>query len=672
MGSAMGFVLVVVTALVNALIVAVVARRLLGAPVGWPRTIVVALLGNSASAFLLGRVLDGLDIARDGAGSGTTDSLPIIVIVLLGTGWVLVLEIMVLAVLEAVVPTGALPSPIAFLRGTPARVRRARRYAEVVQIAARHGLVAWLRPRMPRRRDDDAPLTSARALRRALEDAGVTFVKLGQMLSTRPDLIPAPVVEELARLQSDAPALSWEDVRPAIDEALGRPLEEVFAHVDTVPLAAASVAQVHTGRLHDGSEVVLKIQRPGARQQVTGDMDIVLRLADRLDRTTAWGRNLGLRSLARGFADSLDEELDYGVELANMQAVAASTTSDLVHVPHTHPEVSSRTLLVMERIEGNPLSSPRADVDRLSVTARDELTQALVGTILRQVLVTGVFHADLHPGNVMLQPGGTLALLDLGSVGRLDSASRGSLGMVLAAVERGDAIAATDALVDLLDRPPHLDDRTLERDIGQLLTRLGHTSGRGSAALFSDLLTIVLRHRFTVPPQLAGAFRALGALEGTLALLRSDVDLVGAARAEGRTLSREKLGPQAVKDALLGQVASVLPMLQRLPRRLNRLTEDLEAGRFTVNTRVLGHDDDRAFVSRIVQQFTVAVLAASLGLAGTILVAAPGGPDLAEGIRVLPVVGAALLLFAFTLGARVLVQVFLGDQDTARRRHERR
>lgn len=244
--------------------------------------------------------------------------------------------------------------------------------------------------------------------------------------------------------------------------------------------------------------------------------------------------------------------------------------------------------------------------------------------------------------------------------------------MVLAAVERGDAIAATDALVDLLDRPPHLDDRTLERDIGQLLTRLGHTSGRGSAALFSDLLTIVLRHRFTVPPQLAGAFRALGALEGTLALLRSDVDLVGAARAEGRTLSREKLGPQAVKDALLGQVASVLPMLQRLPRRLNRLTEDLEAGRFTVNTRVLGHDDDRAFVSRIVQQFTVAVLAASLGLAGTILVAAPGGPDLAEGIRVLPVVGAALLLFAFTLGARVLVQVFLGDQDTARRRHERR
>ncbi|MGC5614618.1 ABC1 kinase family protein [Georgenia sp. Z1491] len=673
MQSLLGYLLVAATALVNAIVVAVVARRLLGAPVGWPRTIIVALIGNTAAVALLDRVLEGLHIGTDQIWTSTADPLPLGIILVLGTAWVLVLEIMVLAVLEAVVPTGALPSPIAFVRGTPARFRRARRYAEVVQIAARHGLVAWLRPRMPRRRDADAaPHTSARALRRALEDAGVTFVKLGQTLSTRPDLLPATVVEELSRLHSDVPALSWEEVRPVVDASLGRPLEEVFAHVDTAPLAAASVAQVHTARLHDGSEVVLKIQRPGARQQVTGDMDIVMRLADRLDRTTSWGRSLGLRSLARGFADSLDEELDYTVELSNMQAMAASTTSDLVHVPRAYPEISSRTLLVMERIEGSPLSSPRADVERLRLDRRDALSQALVGTILRQVLVTGVFHADLHPGNIMLRPDDTVALLDLGSVGRLDSGSRGSLGLVLGAVERGDAIATTDALVDLLDRPDHLDDRALEREIGQLLTRLAVLDAGGTSAVFGDLLSIVLRHRFTVPPQLAGAFRALGSLEGTLALLRSDVDLVTAARAEGRSLSREKLGPQAVKDALLGQAAAVLPMLQRLPRRLNRLTEDLEAGRFTVNTRVLGHEDDRAFVTGIVQQLIVAVLAASLGLAGALLISTPGGPDLAEGIRILPVVGAALLLFAFTLGARVLVQVFLGDQDQARRRSERR
>ncbi|HJD73557.1 MAG TPA: hypothetical protein K8V13_18355, partial [Enterobacter roggenkampii] len=624
MSSVLGLVVVVATTVVNALIVAVVARRLLGAPVGWPRTIIVALLGNSLGTVLIRQVMEGLHLGPTQLDPAGADPTALVVVVVLGAGWLLVLEIMVLAVLEALLPTGALPSPLAFVRGTPARLRRTRRYTEVVRIAARHGLVAWLRPRMPRRgHDAEAPSTTARALRRALEDAGVTFVKLGQTLSTRADLLPASVIDELSRLHSDVPAVSWEEIRPAIDAALGRPLEEVFAHVDTVPLAAASVAQVHTGRLHDGSDVVLKIQRPGARAQVTGDMDIVLRLADRLDRTTSWGRNLGLRSLARGFADSLDEELDYGVELANMAAVEASTTSDLVHVPRAHAEISSRTLLVMERIDGGPLSARPGDVAALSQERRDALAQALVGTILRQVLVTGVFHADLHAGNVMLRPDGTLALLDLGSVGRLDSGSRSALGMVLTAVERADAVAATDALVDLLDRPAGLDDRELEREVGQLLTRLSG-SGPVPAALFGDLLSIVIRHRFSVPPQLAGAFRALGALEGTLALLRSDLDLVSAARAEGRTLSREKLSPQALKDGLISQVAALLPMLQRMPRRLNRITEDLEAGRFTINTRVLGHDDDRAFVTGIVQQLIVAVLAAALGLAGTMLIATSG------------------------------------------------
>ncbi|MGO1560759.1 Ubiquinone biosynthesis monooxygenase UbiB [Actinomycetales bacterium JB111] len=665
----MNLLIVAASTVVTAVIVAIIARRLLGAPVGWPRTIVICLIGNSLVGLILRRVADGLGISIDEA-SATSDPLPILLVSGLVIGWSLVVEIMILAVLEAVLPTGSFPGPIQLLRSIPARARRARRYTEVVRIAARHGLVAWLRPRANRHPDDDVPVHSrARALRRALEDAGVTFVKLGQMLATRPDIVPPAIVSELSSLHADVPALSWTDVRPVIDEALGRPLEEVFASVDTEPFAAASVAQVHTARLLNGTDVVLKVQRPGAREQVTGDMDIVLRLADRLYRTTRWGRALGLRTLARGFADSLEEELDYRVELANMQAVGGAIDSALIDVPTPYPDLSSQRLLVMERIDGAPLSSAGDGVRTLTGQRRHDLAQALVGTILRQVLVTGVFHADLHPGNVMLRPTGTLALLDLGSVGRLDSASRTTLGTVLTSVERGDAIAATDAIVQLLDRPAGLDDRDLERDIGQLLTRLGHAPE--SSALFGDLLTIVLRHRFSVPPQLAGAFRALGGLEGTLALLRSDLDLMGAARAEGRTIAREKVSPQALKDSLVGQAAALMPVLQRMPRRLGRITEDLEAGRFTISTRVLAHEDDRAFVSGIVQQVITAVLAASLGLAGTILIASTGGPSIADGIEILPLVGAALLLFAFTLGARILVRVFLGEQDQARRRRSR-
>src|SRR5699024_6846010 len=155
--------------------------------------------------------------------------------------------------------------------------------------------------------------------------------------------------------------------------------------VDTEPLAAASVAQVHTARLLDGSEVVLKVQRPGAREQVTGDMDIVLRLADRLYRTTRWGRTLGLRTLARGFADSLEEELDYRLERASMQAAGAAIDSALIAVPTPYPELSSQQLLVMERIDGAPLSAAGDGVRGLTEKRRHDLAQALVGTILRQV-----------------------------------------------------------------------------------------------------------------------------------------------------------------------------------------------------------------------------------------------------------------------------------------------
>ena len=191
----------------------------------------------------------------------------------------------------------------------------------------------------------------ARSLRLALTEGGVTFVKLGQMLSTRADLLPAPFVAELSSLQDDVPPEPWEAVAPVIEAELGRPVDEVFTEVDRTPLAAASVGQVHAARLADGTEVVVKVQRPHARRQATGDLDIVLRLAAWLDRSTSWGRRLGVRDLARGFAASLEEELDYRTEVANMRAVAATLDPDgPVRVPQAWPELSGRRVMVIERL----------------------------------------------------------------------------------------------------------------------------------------------------------------------------------------------------------------------------------------------------------------------------------------------------------------------------------
>jgi ubiquinone biosynthesis protein len=654
---------VVVAALINALILGFISRRLLGVPVGWPRTIVVSLLVSwlfNGVVILIGRI-PGVDLAVESSGtdiSAEIGTVQALLLVLLGLAWAVAFGLALLVILEAIVPTGSLPRPIPWLRGLPARWRRSRRYAQIITIATRHGLGGYLRGRgrVPSGESDSAV---ARSLREALADGGVTFVKLGQMLASRPDLIGPAFARELSQLQSDVPASPWPVVESAVRSELGRPLPEVFATVDETPLAAASVAQVHPGTLLDGTPVVLKVQRPEARAQVTADLDIVIRLAGWLQRSTGWGRRLGIVNLAEGFAASLDEELDYTVELANHAAVAADLEPrDGVVVPHAYRELSTPRLIVMERMSGTPVSRAAPLLATMDPAIRLSMAHRLLRTVLRQVMVTGVFHADLHQGNVLVDGTGRLALLDLGAVGRLDSGSRDALGLLLHAIERRDSVAATDAVLDLLDRPDDLDDRVFERELGQLLQRFAGAGGGGSSGMFQALFSLVIRHHFAVPPQVAAALRALGALEGTLWSISPGVDLVAAAREEGRELLASRFGPSEVRAALEDQLVTLLPLLHRLPRRISSITESFERGRSVVSVRVLADERDRGFVTGIVQQLTTTVLAAACALGGIILLVSDTGPYMLPTVRRYAFLGATLFFFGFVLAARALALVF--------------
>jgi ubiquinone biosynthesis protein len=403
--------------------------------------------------------------------------------------------------------------------------------------------------------------------------------------------------------------------------------------------------------------VVVKIQRPRARAQATADLDIVRRLARLLDRRADWARHLGVLALADGFAQALDEELDYRIELANMRAVADASGD--VRIPTPYPEWSGRHVLVMQRLPGRPLSDARDVLTVLSDDQRAEMAQHLLTAVLRQVMVSGVFHADLHPGNIFIDSDGTVALLDFGSVGRLDQTARTCLSTLLLAFDRQDAIAAADALMDLLGAPTGVDDRAFEQQLGQLIVRYAGGLGTGgSAALYLALFKLVLTHRLSVPAPVAAAFRALGAVEGSLPRLTGVIDLATAAREDGRSLMAELMGPQRIRSTLEMQLVTVLPLLQRLPRRLNRLTEELESGQFTINVRAFGHAADRSFVTGIVQQVVVAMLAAALAIGGIILVVADTGPIMTPGLRLYTFLGLILLLFAFVLGSRAMVLVF--------------
>ncbi|WP_246475664.1 ABC1 kinase family protein [Brevibacterium renqingii] len=642
---------------------ATVVRRVVGVPTGWPRTIVVGLVMSAGMAV----AVQYLYRAGTGQNHGGLELTPGVaaLFVLLAMGWIFALGVGALVMVEAAFPTGSLPSPQSVFFGWKSRRRRARRYAQVLSIATRHGLGSQLRGF-----GGDSPgraVKTARALKESLAEAGVAFVKLGQMLSTRRDILPPVFVRELETLQTQVTPEPWSVIEPAVEDRLGRPIAEVFARIDPQPLAAASVAQVHEATLLDGTEVIVKVQRPKALHQVTQDLDIILRLAAWLNTTTVWGKNLGVNALAKGFADSLEEELDYRIELDNMTSIENSLRRSGrfdVTVPHGYPELSGERLLVMDKLPGRPVSQAGALLDGLSATERTRLATTLLGATLEQIIGEGTFHADLHAGNIFITPEGSLGLLDFGAVGRLDPGTQTSLGLMLYSIDQNDSAGATDALIELLGRPDGLDDREVERAVGALLLRYGGgvRSGQGQK-LFDDLFTLVLAHRFSVPAPISAAFRAMASVEGALLTIDPGFDVVAASRQEGNRLVRSKLKGTKFTEELQRRALQLLPMIDRMPRRINKITEDLEHGRFSMNMRVLENPSDRRFLTSLFQQLIVAVLAGAAVVGAIMLITSAEGPMLTKDIRLYSFFGFFLLFGGFVLSMRSLMLVFRRGVD---------
>jgi ubiquinone biosynthesis protein len=430
---------------------------------------------------------------------------------------------------EAVLPSGSV-RPLAWARALRHRLDRARRYLQISQIAARHGLRPHLRGRRPL--DADVPAQRAglaRSVRLALEEGGVSFVKLGQLLATRRDLLPTEFIDELDKLHHQVTPAPWPQVEQVLGAELGAAPDTVFAELDPHPLAAASIAQVHRARLRSsGADVAVKVQRPGIRPVVERDLDIVDRMARRLQTRTRWGATIGAVDLARGFTTALHEELDFRVEARNMAAVAAASatpgTDASVRLPALHPQLCTQRVLVMERLDGLPLDAAGPVIDARGVD-RQVLARTLLGCLLRQIMLGGVFHADPHPGNILLLDDGRLALLDFGSVGRLDALLRSALQQFLLAIDRGDPAGLYDALLEVMVRPDDLDEQRLQRALGQFMAHHLSPGAALDVELFTDL------------------FRALATLEATLTQLAPGFDIVAESRAFAAAQLTSQLRP---------------------------------------------------------------------------------------------------------------------------------
>lgn len=653
-------ILTVIIGVLLALCASWVAQHVLGTAIGWFRAIVLVLLVYVTTLPLARAALESGDVIADGR---FVVASPIgIMFLALALGWQFTIAIGVIMVTELFWPSGRGWHPIRAVRGMLRRRKRVRRYVQVLRIASRHGLSLYGSHR--RGEDQEVPA----AVVAAMNEAGVTFVKVGQVLSTRDDILPAEFTDAFATLQMETMPLSWADARAAIEAELPGALEETFAWVDETPLAAASVAQVHAARLHptaleageishtvrEGAAVVIKIQRPDARESVRTDADIIVRLAAQAERRAGWARDYGLSALAGEFVRSLEEELDYRIELANtelLRGTLAQSRGAEISVPDIYADLCTQRMLVQEYVQGVPFSN----LAGVRPEGAREIADLLVDSVFEQVAVRGVFHADLHPGNVILRPDGQVTLIDLGSLGVLERSTRRILIAMMSAMAAEDDIALTDLLLMITGEPADGGDPDragLQREIGVVLTRM--RNGRSGTGVFADVIDVLRGHRLSMPPALILVFRTLASLEGTLRQLVPDYDMVERALARTPYFVTMSVRPGEIAADARVQAQVVVEQLRRLPRRIETIGAQLENGTFGVGVRMFRDARERGWVSSLVGELTTALLGGVLVVSSVVMVVVGGGPALTHDVDLYPFLGAMLGLGGVLLVLRSL------------------
>jgi predicted unusual protein kinase regulating ubiquinone biosynthesis (AarF/ABC1/UbiB family)/nucleotide-binding universal stress UspA family protein len=389
----------------------------------------------------------------------------------------------------------------------------------------------------------------ARDLRLALERLGPTFGKLGQILSTRPDLVPPAYVRELSQLQSSVPPMGEAEVVGAMEASLGVPWEDVFASIDPDPLAAGTIGQVHRATLADGSRVVVKVQRAGAARLVEQDLALLEGLARRAAGSRRVAELVDLPSVVEQLGTALRQELDFCHEADNLERMAAALAPyPHLAVPRPHRELSSARLLVMDEIVGAVPVSEAPPGEARTAAARE-----LLQSYYRQILEDGFFHADPHPGN-LLWADDRIWLLDLGMVGSLDRATRRHLVLLLLAFAQGDVSLLADVSLDLGGEvPADLDVAAFERDLQEVLDAVaGRPLGELQLAdLLNRLTAISVRHRVPLPASLAMVGKALGQVQLTVAEIEPDIDPIAeAGRFLGASVLRRVAGRADPQDLL--------------------------------------------------------------------------------------------------------------------------
>ena len=382
---------------------------------------------------------------------------------------------------------------------------------------------------------------------------------------------------------------------------------------------------------------------------------MIRRLTRRAESQSELARAYHAGDLAQGFADALAEELDFRVEARNIAEIAAAPADAAVVIPAVHTDLSTRRLLVLERFNGVSIRDAGARLDALGAD-RPTLARELLGYLLRQILLQGTFHADPHPGNVLVLRSGQLGLIDFGSVGRLDIGQQAALRQLLSAIGQRDPAGLYNAVTELAVTRPGNED-ALEQILAAFMTSHLGPGMTPDAALMRDLLALLGRSGVVFPAVIGGVFRALLTLDGTLRTLAPGFDISAESQALAAQFASAQLSPASLRDVATGELLTLLPMLRKLPRRADKITAALAEGRFTTSLRLFNDPHDVSVVTTLVNRAVLGLLGAALGVMSAILLLAPGPPAIIGGVTLPHLFGYIALFLAITLILRVALEI---------------
>jgi ubiquinone biosynthesis protein len=540
----------------------------------------------------------------------------------------------------------------------------AHRVHEIIGVLAKYGLADWVKglnyhwiqDRI--RSFDGQPIPNLKMgerVRLAFTELGVTFIKLGQMLSTQPDLVGPETAEELAHLQTAAPVDPPDTVRATIEAEFGKPLSDLFAQFEDAPLASASIAQVHPARLHSGEQVVAKVQHAGIADKIMPDLDILAGLAEGAEKHSSRIRPYRPVAIVRQFRRTLLHELDFTFERRNLEEFAEHFAKDeTVHFPRAYSQLSTRRVLTMERLDG----ILGADSAALAASGADlnEFARRGANMYLQMIFRDAFYHADPHPGNLMLLPGGVVGVLDCGMIGRLDEELKEGLDDMLMAVATHNSADLGEIVLRLGFAPPDTHRDELRADLSDFVAEYVGQSieDMDLSGALNGLFEIIRRYNIILPPELSLLLRTLVELEGTAQRLSPEFSLAEVLSPYYTTMVRQRLSAQNVLGRLMHAYRDWERLLQSLPRDLGDVLKRVREGAFSVHL-------DLRHIDPAINRLALGVMTAALFVSSALLWSMKAPPMIA-GVSAF---GGAGYLIAAYLGFRLLLAIRRsGDIDS--------